>query len=765
MSETYYSKKLKITGLTFKKTGFSQDEKEIKDFVEQKTNDSWKIFSNSKNFKNKSMSKNYGKILLQKEKTNFIKNSRLFNFRFNKAPTLKENQMEINKIIKKKKFKRNKELSNIHNSILINESKSFRKGLYVTASELISKKKNKNKSRMNRSCDEISFKKDSLYKSMSNSSIDNNTNFNRTGLNFSSSYKKVFDNNENTSLSKSILLKETNNNKLKFLPSLSSYKTKNKNNNKDINQISKTQIQMNDFIFNEHKSVQEFSDMEKKMTKFKIVQNAQIKKLNEMKNKTKFTINDKITMIINLKIKLEKNYRKYANELDDYIFYLKDKLFEISTDLQSIDKEIFSKSIELEKIIFKIVKKQNELQYLIEIRNFLQKVKDKSEKKEKPPLYYFKLLMQDSNKLYIGNYLLNLKIINQINNKKVASFISSVKETKEIIQERNIDDIYSNKYYTKREEVKPIFDSVEEFINVNSLFMEKNLYNLQEFQHTKKEISKLEKEYTEIEDTTHLVEEIKEKKEIKEKLIQKNELLKERYIYYIEQFKKSRTEIKINPRNKGRNIPLYLDYYIDLDQCNREKYIKKLKKLKFNGILLLEKLKNVVKNFFKSDYSTKEFYMNFYDKEKDKLEILEISNIKFDESNIKLIDGFILKIISIYEDICKYVIGKHYEYMSNKKNSEFLKKRIEEIEYKKRINNLFEQKRMEIIKNNEERKKIIEKSNKPILYISKMKSDHNQLKKSKILKIKSERKIFDFQKNFLENEFNSFIKYNEDDNI
>ena len=763
MSETYYSKKLKITGLTFKKTGFSQDEKEIKDFVEQKTNDSWKIFSNSKNFKNKSMSKNYGKILLQKEKTNFIKNRRLFNFRFNKAPTLKENQMEINKIIKKKKFKRNKELSNIHNSILINESKSFRKGLYVTASELISKKKNKNKSRMNRSCDEISFKKDSLYKSMSNSSIDNNTNFNRTGLNFSSSYKKVFDNNENTSLSKSILLKETNNNKLKFLPSLSSYK--NKNNNKDINQISKTQIQMNDFIFNEYKSVQEFSDMEKKMTKFKIVQNAQIKKLNEMKNKTKFTINDKITMIINLKIKLEKNYRKYANELDDYIYYLKDKIFEISTDLQSIDKEIFSKSIELEKIIFKIVKKQNELQYLIEIRNFLQKVKDKSEKNEKPPLYYFKLLMQDSNKLYIGNYLLNLKIINQINNKKVASFISSVKETKEIIQERNIDDIYSNKYYTKREEVKPIFDSVEEFINVNSLFMEKNLYNLQEFQHTKKEISKLEKEYTEIEDTTHLVEEIKEKKEIKEKLIQKNELLKERYIYYIEQFKKSRTEIKINPRNKGRNIPLYLDYYIDLDQCNREKYIKKLKKLKFNGILLLEKLKNVVKNFFKSDYSTKEFYMNFYDKEKDKLEILEISNIKFDESNIKLIDGFILKIISIYEDICKYVIGKHYEYMSNKKNSEFLKKRIEEIEYKKRINNLFEQKRMEIIKNNEERKKIIEKSNKPILYISKMKSDQNQLKKSKILKIKSERKIFDFQKNFLENEFNSLIKYNEDDII
>ena len=241
--------------------------------------------------------------------------------------------------------------------------------------------------------------------------------------------------------------------------------------------------------------------------------------------------------------------------------------------------------------------------------------------------------------------------------------------------------------------------------------------------------------------------------------------MKKRYIYYIEEIKKSRTEIKINPKNKGRDVPLYLDYEMDLVQYNREKYIKKLKKLKFNGILLLGKLKNVVKNFFKSDYAIKEFYKNFYNKEKDKLEVLEINDIKFDESNIKLIDGFILKIISIYEDICKFVVGKHYEYMSNKKNSEFLKKRMEEIELKKRIKNLYEQKRIEIIKNNEEKKKIIEKSIKSIIYISKMKKDNNQLKKNKILKIKSEKKFVDFQKNFLENEFNSLIKYNEDDII
>ena len=764
MSETYYSNKLRMTNLTFKKTGFSQEEKEIKDFVEQKTNDSWKIFSNSKNIKKRSMNRNYGKILLQKEKTKtiYIKNSRLFNFRFNKAPTLKQNQMEINKIIKKKKLKRKEELSNIHNSILINESKSFRKGLYVTASELISQKKNRNKNRMNRSCDEISFKKDNLSKSINNSSVSNNTtNFNRTGFNFNSSYKKLFVNNENTSFNKSILFREKNNDKSRLLPSLSSYKNKNKN----FNQISKTQIQMNDMIFNELKSVQEFSDMEKKMTKFKIAQNVQMKKLNEIKTKNKFTINDKINMIINLKIKLESNYKIFSNEMDDYIYFLKDKLFEISTDLQSIDKEIFSKSIELEKMIFKIVKKQRELQYLIEIRNFLQKVKDKSEKREKPPLYYYKILIQESNKLYIGNYLLSLKIINQITNKNVTSFISSVLETKEIIEERKIDDIHTNYYYTKREEVKPIFSSVDEYINVNRLFMEKNLYNLQEFQFTKKEISKLRKEYMEIEDTTYLLEEIKEKKEIKERLIQKNELLKKRYIYYIEQIKKSKTEIKINPRVKGRDVPLYLDYEIDLDQYNREKYIKKLKKMKFNGILLLGKLKNVVKNFFKSEYATKEFYKYFYNKERDKLEVLEISDIKFDESNIKLIVEFIFKTISIYEDICKFVVGKHYEYMSNKKNSEFLKKRLEEIELKKRIKNLYEQKRIEIIKNNEEKKKIIEKSIKPIIYISKMKSDNNQLKKNKILKIKSEKKLVHFQKNFLENEFNSLIKYNEDDII
>jgi hypothetical protein len=313
---------------------------------------------------------------------------------------------------------------------------------------------------MNRSCDEISFKKDSLHKSINNSSVENNTtNFNRTGFNFNSSYKKLFVNNENTSFNKSILFREANNDKSRLLPSLSSYKNKNKN--KKYNQISKTQIQMNDIIFNEFKSVQEFSDMEKKMAKFKIAQNVQMKKLNEIKSKNKFTINDKINMIINLKIKLEHNYKIFSNEMDDYIYYLKDKLFEISTDLQSIDKEIFSKSIELEKIIFKIVKKQSELQFLIEIRNFLQKVKDKREKKEKPPLYYYKLLIQESNKLFIDNYLLNLKIINQITNKKVVSFINSVLKTKEIIEERKIDDIYCNNYYTKREEIKPIFNSVD----------------------------------------------------------------------------------------------------------------------------------------------------------------------------------------------------------------------------------------------------------------------------------------------------------------
>lgn len=122
-----YSKVFKMSGLSFKKTGFSKDEKDNKGLKFcQKTDDSWKIFPNftSKDFhkiKNNKILKSSSKLLkkkitkkrkLKKSNSNIeINHNKFINFRFNRAPTLKENRLEIDKILKKKKLRKMKELN------------------------------------------------------------------------------------------------------------------------------------------------------------------------------------------------------------------------------------------------------------------------------------------------------------------------------------------------------------------------------------------------------------------------------------------------------------------------------------------------------------------------------------------------------------------------------------------------------------------------------------------------------------------------------
>ena len=70
---------------------------------------------------------------------------------------------------------------------------------------------------------------------------------------------------------------------------------------------------------------------------------------------------------------------------------------------------------------------------------------------------------------------------------------------------------------------------------------------------------------------------------------------------------------------------------------------------------------------------------------------------------------------------------------------------------------------MKIIKKNEEKEKIIEKCYKPIVYIENKMITDTKIKRRKILKIKEEKNLEDEEKNFAENEFNYFTKYNDDD--
>ena len=142
MSKTQYSKKFAFTGLSFQKTNLSKEEVENVTDLRlskngKKTKDSWKIFINLKKVKNpfnrtnlfsrNNFLKNQNYVPISKEQMTII--------HYNKAPSLKDNQKDIIKFIKKKKLMQKREIDHMYNSLLINESKLFRTNLYITQNE------------------------------------------------------------------------------------------------------------------------------------------------------------------------------------------------------------------------------------------------------------------------------------------------------------------------------------------------------------------------------------------------------------------------------------------------------------------------------------------------------------------------------------------------------------------------------------------------------------------------------------------------------
>ena len=225
MSETFYSRK---SQQNFKKTALSQEDKETKDIFNsmRKPGDSWKIsnkYKTSNNFRKinnileprienniiSPINKNKSKSTKNIQKSEY----KFFNFKFNKAPTLKQNQQEISNIIKKKKLKKMTELRNIYNNILINKSKSFRSSLYITGNGYISQQNSK--LRKNRSSDESNIiQKNFVYKPINErntSSAENSKLFSKTGFNYNSP-KKIFGLKTN-SINKSLIFQEINKSK------------------------------------------------------------------------------------------------------------------------------------------------------------------------------------------------------------------------------------------------------------------------------------------------------------------------------------------------------------------------------------------------------------------------------------------------------------------------------------------------------------------------------------------------------------------------
>jgi len=782
MSKTYYSKKFIYTGLSFNKTNLSQEENENVDFgITRKTKDSWKIFSklhNIKNLKRPNSLQNMNIFLTPNNKSNSQNqnyvpiNDKYSIIRFNKAPSLKENQKEINRMIKKRKLKKIEDLNNIYNNILINESKLFRSSLYITGGGIKNRKINNSKSiKLNRSQSHNDFMdKSKRYKDNSSLSIDNFNVNNESIYNSNSLY-----NNESNFLSDN----RKSNNRTQYPMLSNSAKSISKmniklmekdrlilpKNNNEINKntISGMRIEINNVIFKKLKGRRQFPELEKKMIKFKVWQNIQIKKLNEFMKKRKSFIDQK-DKLINLKNLMEIKYNIYSEEMKKYLIFLFDKENEIKSELEIYKEKIKVINSELEKLILELVKKQTELEPLVEKRNLLLQIKQRF---KNPPSYYEELLIKDSKKLLVGNSFLNLEVSKQIKNKNVIKFIGSFLELKLKIEENKMyssdlkSDLYISNNFIKDEKVDPIFPTVDDFIklynnlkekSINYLksvdAMNKNIYNLKE----KYELSFIENNFIE--------KEIEEKEKERDKIINKNKMLMNSYNLIRENILKKKDDLIIKSyhiKNKFAKTRI-----INIDSHLNETYEREIKNYKYRGILLLKKLIEFLKFFSNFKYDNSDYYISLF-KEMNLKSALNIDIKEFNDHNVSLINEYILVLISSYERVCKYILNKQRIYLLNEKNKEFIKEKKNEInilkkkEISKELREIIKKKKLDDIK------KIIDKSNKSIVIIKNNLNTDNKMKRNKVLKINNEKIISYNKKNYLENEFNNLAKYSDED--
>ena len=677
---------------------------------------------------------------LSKRKTNFT------TFNFNRAPSIHENKYKIKNIIKLKRKQRIKELDGIHNKILISESEIYRSKLYITANDFNPNIKN-NLIKSN-SCKQILPKNKKIQKKI------NNKKFFRTQKNF---YTKSIDNNSIKNIDSTFLRNK------QILSALTREGTL-KETNDALKIMSKMRMDIIDSLQNDY-SKKNLVDVEGRIVKFKIFQNIQDKKAENISVINTFIKEGYLRRLNNLKKIYQRICNKYSNEMHLYLKFLIDRLDERKEELRRQNATIFELGSQMESTIIKIIYKNKELEYLLKLRNFLLESKNKYYKEEKPELYYDLLLIRDSKIFLIGNILESFDFVKTISSKTISKFKMHLEFIKnKIINEvGNIElsqDILDS-FDLGNYKLSQIFTSPEVLINIYETMTQKDLNLLYLLEETNRENKNLLHFYRDklirLYNNDYVKEDVKnieDLEKLRENLAKKNALLNKKYSYYYN-YNKRRNLTKYVTFKFKRNIPLYLDYNINLDTIKREKYFIEMKQYKYQGLLLLGRLINIIKDFLQLDIA-KDFLENLTNR--NRLYVLDIDVKTFKvENNKNTINSNIIKAISVFEDMYKYATSIFKNLKDNKKNLEKIKQQKDIIKKNKKIEKVKKEEKAKKEKDYEEMKKIYERTTKPILYIPNKIEMVDKVKKGKI---KNERKKI-IEKHFLEDEFNGLTKYED----
>ena len=770
MSKTQYSKKFGYTGLSFKKSTILKEDigndTDLRITKKTKTSkNSWKTFINLKKVKitfNKNDSFSSTKILRSRNLIPIMNQMSII--QYNKAPSLKENQKDIIKFIKKKKLKTKNEIDNLYNSILINESKLFRTNLYITQSEHQLMHSNSNSNFINKNNKKIFLSNKNKKNINNNNEITGSTSIEGLKYNLDSVTNKnereiVFPSLKNNKSNSTLNAKKINHN-LFFKTFYKRKKSESEwTRSQRSNDYSRIRMEINEAIFNTLKNKNDYSEFGKKMMKFKVISNIQNSKLKNILSKEEYNYDKKYNKLINLKNLGESAYITFSEKINGYLKFLYDIIRQYNNELSIYDRQIKEIDDKLEIIILDIVQNQADLEYLVERRNFLLLIKQKF---GNPPSYYEELLIKDSKKLLVGDAIYNLKVTKLIKNKSVMVFNNSYLEVKEKIKnnllnighiQNNSDDIITN---------NQLFANIDEFIQQYKSLENKNLKYLKEKDNAEKQIDKLKEQYDEeiILNHDYIETEIKNKEKELEKIITKNNILVRTYKYYEENIlknsnNKKNISYKVNDKNSKEKLS-------SIDIACLKKYRAQLEKYKYDGLLLLQKLIELLKNLSHIKYGKSHYFSEFFN-DKNLKSLLNLNLNKYNSDKIYLINNYIITLISKFEIICKYIINRNDIYIHYEKNKEYIKEKQIQLTFQKKKENAEELRIIINDKKYEEMKKIVEKSKKISLYIPNKICPENSVKRNKAMKKMKKRILDDYKNNNLENDFNNFVNY--DDNF
>ena len=750
-------------------------------------------------------------------------------FNFNKAPSLKQNVSEIHRMIENRKNYKLRCINNLfYYSLCGNRIANTNIDDYYYEGEpkdIDFQNQNfidKSTMHRNNSCLEFIPNKNNLIKNepLINKYVNNS---NISIYNNKTRYiNKYMNTGNNRSISQTIY-------EIKNIPDLSKNNLKQKNNSINIDKSNnqeeslylpelkkiqnsfitnlnteKMDFKINDCIYKSRDKDMKISDLEKNIYRLRIFQNFQKDKLNAMLEKKIYRLEKYIKHIESIFHKHSKIYKKYKINFQNYLRFLWNEISDKEDVMKLLRADHIKLEYDVDNLLTKNIDKQSELERLIEIRNFLYRVKHKDEtipdinstlyiesKKYLLAKCLTRLFANDNNITVIKFLNTIPQKIPDISNIDPKNFIAkncppvipynniSNTNTSQSITDSKANKSYSksNKNKTKKNKNKKIkkeilydpdnenaFSSPEEFVKIITFLEDQNRFLLRQNENKRMLIETYKDELETCvpeEDVLigqKLMAEIEEKEKYLLKLKLKNDLLKENFkdeynhILVNSQFKELR---KLNRSDAHSS-------FADFKYFQTVNYNFQISRAKYQGLVFFKKLLHNFLNFLslKYDSFTKEKFYNHINP--DYLdEILQYSKkLEFNDRNYFLIYDYTLKLLKLYEFICFYVLRKNKEYNSDKKNIDIIKKEYDKITNQRKLENSRTIRRLIENKRINGCKQLIEKWQKNDKYISrKVDNDYYKLIPRNASQDDIIRKRYKKNKDIINDEYKNILQY------